>query len=363
MALMVSWQFDDLITTGPDPFPQSSSFNGDAIGASTFTIPTGSSGIDLEVNDDDLDFEDGDAGSQKLAADVTYNGVTYSAGDAVAVNYSYIVRPAGSTDPADEIQIYIVRVGGNAGDSTAIISDAQLLPGVTYDIVAQPEFADRPTASYDTLYVCLVEGTRIETPNGTKPVEALRIGDQLNTLDHGAQPIIWISRQEARFETPDDKGRPINIPSGGLGNGLPEHDLRVSPQHRILLRQLDGTEVLGPAKGLLGKGGVRVMRGVSRVVYYNFLLPRHGIIIANGAPVESFYPGAQAIKTLPETLKHDLFARYPALIQFPGTGYGKPARCLIKVRETRRLRSARLDSPGYRGCIRKVTAPGCQPMR
>ena len=52
-------------------------------------------------------------------------------------------------------------------------------------------------------------------------------------------------------------GRPIRIRAGTLGNGLPEADLIVSPQHRVLVRSgiartlFGADEVLVAAKQLL----------------------------------------------------------------------------------------------------------------
>lgn len=339
---MLSWQFDDLTTTGPDPFPQSSSHNGAAVGSSSFTIGASASGIVLGVTDNDTDFEDSDIGSQSLTSDTVYNGTTYSAGDHVGANYSYIIRPAGSTDPADDIQIWIVRIGGVSGDSVGIVSDARLVPGTTYDFVALPEFADSPTVAYSSVYVCVTADTMLLTQAGPRQAGTLATGDRLLTLDNGPQPILWVARQEARFTTRDDPGRPILFPPGVLGDDAPATHLRLSPQHRVLIRDAAGRQVLGPAKALVDLQGVRVMRGVASVTYCNFLLPGHEIILANGAPVESFYPGPQALRVLPVGLRRGLLALCPGLRSAPGAAYGPPARPLLTVGQTRRLlRSAR----------------------
>lgn len=337
MPTMVAWQFSDITTTGPDPFPQSSSFNGDAIGASTFTIGPSAGSILLDVTDNDTEFEDGDNASQALTSDTVFNGTTYTAGQHAGANYSYIVRPEGSVDPADEIQIWIVRLGGTSGESVAIVAESPLAKGVTYDFVAQPEWAGSPTVAYSSVFVCLAAGTRVATPSGEIPVQDLKLGDRLLTLDRGAQPVLWISHAVKRFEGRADPGRPVLIPPGAVCGQAPSQGLRVSPQHRLLLQDEDGRQVLAPAKAFVGLRGIRILRGIRQVSYYNFLLPRHEIILANGLPVESFYPGRQALRTLPHGQRQRLFGLFPALIQHPGTGFGAPARPLLAAGEARRL--------------------------
>ena len=58
--------------------------------------------------------------------------------------------------------------------------------------------------------------------------EKLAAGDMVVTMDHGPQPIRWIGSSKR----PDRQLAPILIRKGALGN---TRDLRVSPQHRMLL--------------------------------------------------------------------------------------------------------------------------------
>ena len=330
MPTIMSWQLDDITTTGPDPFPASSTFNGDAIGVSTFTIGAGSSSIDLSITDNDTTFENTDA-SQDFAVDTTFNGVTWAAGDDIVIDYSYIVRPAGSTDPADEIQIYVLKAGGNSGDHIGIVSDARLVPGVTYEIHAQPEFADKPSAEYSSLAVCLLAGTRIATPEGLRRIEELRPGDPVSTRDGGPVAVLEVIRQRLRFG-PGVEGahlKPFEIRAGAFGPGRPERALRLSPQHRVLLRDGTGEEGLVPVCRLAGQPGVRRMRGRRRADYVNLLLPAHHLIRAEGLPVESFYPGAQAMSVLNAMLRLRICARFPGVSAAPLRAYGPMARPLL----------------------------------
>jgi len=78
---------------------------------------------------------------------------------------------------------------------------------------------------------CFVAGTLIRTTNGDRRVEDLAPGDLVETLDHGPQPIRWIGRASV-----SGKGEhaPVLFRAGGVIGNL--NDLRVSPQHRIVIR-------------------------------------------------------------------------------------------------------------------------------
>ncbi|MFZ5963847.1 Hint domain-containing protein [Thalassococcus sp. BH17M4-6] len=148
--------------------------------------------------------------------------------------------------------------------------------------------------------VCFASGTRIATPGGPVPVEALRAGDAVTTLDHGAQPLIWVGRQRA-----DGAGQAVRIAAQALGPDCPARALTVSRQHRVLLRspivqRMTGTpEVLVPAWTLAAFPGVQVLGPAAPVTWHHLMLPRHAILLAEGAPAESFFPGAQALSALP----------------------------------------------------------------
>ena len=86
------------------------------------------------------------------------------------------------------------------------------------------------------------------------------------TKDDGYQPVRWIgTRQMSETDLEaHPKVRPIRIKAGALGQNMPERNLTVSPQHRILVnsklaRRLHGDdEMLVAAKHLLQVEGVDV---------------------------------------------------------------------------------------------------------
>jgi hypothetical protein len=97
-----------------------------------------------------------------------------------------------------------------------------------------------------------------------------------------------------------------------------DRDLRVSPQHRMLL---DGwkaellygeTEVLAAATHLVNDQSI--LREVcDRVEYFYILFDRHEIIFANGAPAESFMPGALGMDSLAAAARNEILTLFPEL--------------------------------------------------
>lgn len=80
---------------------------------------------------------------------------------------------------------------------------------------------------------------------------------------------------------------------GVLGNA---RALRLSPQHRVLWRHA-GQEVLVPAKAFVGQRGVRKLPA-GPVSYLHLLFADHQIIRAEGAAVETLFPGPVALDVL-----------------------------------------------------------------
>ena len=182
--------------------------------------------------------------------------------------------------------------------------------------------------------ICFAAGTHLHTPDGERAVENLKLGDLVTTLDDGPLPIIWIASTTYTWPGTDEAALPVRIARSALEPGRPTRDLIVSPQHRVLLqRDFGDPGILAPAKGLTGLPGIRVMRGKRQVRYYHILLQRHAIVLPEGLPSESFYPGPMALRMLsPENWLSLQAALGPSRVD-----YGPLARRTLKVSETRAL--------------------------
>lgn len=176
---------------------------------------------------------------------------------------------------------------------------------------------------------CFTPGTLIRTARGEVPVEDLRVGDRVETLDNGLQEIRWIGRVRV-----DGTGRfaPVVFRPGAIGNA---RELRVSPQHRVLVRGWQAElhfglpEMLVPARHLVD-GETVVQEAVDTVVYHHVMLARHEVIFSNGVPSESFFPGDQVLLGDRAT-RAELLALFPQLDM--AHAFAHTVRPIVKRRE------------------------------
>jgi autotransporter-associated beta strand protein len=132
---------------------------------------------------------------------------------------------------------------------------------------------------------CYCLGTRILTLHGEGAVEDLRIGDHVLTLSGSARPIKWIGCRHldlTRHRAPE-RATPIVIRANAFGDGMPRRDLRVSPDHALLV---DGALVL--ARLLVNGASVKRDDRYGDVTYYHIELETHDILLAEGLPAESY---------------------------------------------------------------------------
>lgn len=192
---------------------------------------------------------------------------------------------------------------------------------------------------------CFTTGTQIKTRDGEVPVETLRTGQMVLTRDAGFQPMRWLGEQHFGADVLRAKPHlaPIRIRSGALGQGLPEHDLIVSPQHRMLITHeaaslwFDTDEVLVAAKDLVGLEGVDVVFPEDGITYVHVLFDRHEIISGNGAWSESFQPGDQSLSGLDHAQRHEIAQIFPQTLGSTKTEVFAGARQSLAAHQARAL--------------------------
>lgn len=187
---------------------------------------------------------------------------------------------------------------------------------------------------------CFTVGTLIATPDGERPVEGLQVGDRVHTRDNGIQKIAWTGRRvldEATLRTMPEL-RPVQIRQGALGRGLPERDMLVSPNHRMLIISdlaefyFEQSEVLVAAKHLTRRKGIRVV-DVPEVTYVHVMFDRHEVVIADGAWSESFQPGSHSLNGVDKAQRAEIFALFPELQSLDGIESFGAARRSLKRHE------------------------------
>ena len=161
----------------------------------------------------------------------------------------------------------------NGGGLTRVLSDNGSLGTVA--------------SSVSAFTLCFAAGTEIASPCGSRVVEALAIGDRILTADGRAVAVKWIGRQtvSTRFG-PAERLMPVRFAAGSLRDGLPHSDLTVTADHGMLV---DG--VICHAGALVN--GTTITRVPlsemgERYTVYHIETEEHEIVLANGAPAETF---------------------------------------------------------------------------
>ncbi|MFD1327955.1 Hint domain-containing protein [Mycoplana ramosa] len=141
------------------------------------------------------------------------------------------------------------------------------------------------------------------TTAGEIAVEDLKPGDCVRTAAGQTLAIKWIGRQTFRRS-----GRswnrdivPIRIARHALEDRTPHTDLYVSAYHALLV---DG--VLIRAKDLINGTTIAPVlpEGRATIEYFHILLDRHDVVLAQGAPAETF---------LAEAGNHEMFSNFAEL--------------------------------------------------
>jgi hypothetical protein len=170
---------------------------------------------------------------------------------------------------------------------------ADWAPSVANDAFADGGVGSAATVSATDLQVlnvlgysllCFLPGTAIAVPGGETPVEKLRAGDLVRTADGRVEPVVWIGRGKA-LATRGQRGpaTPVIVQRGALGDGVPTRDLRVTKGHSLYL---DG--VLIPAEFLVNHRTILWDDRAQEVEVFHIELPNHAVLLANGAPAESY---------------------------------------------------------------------------
>ncbi len=168
--------------------------------------------------------------------------------------------------------------------------------------------------------VSFTRGTHITLASGEqRPIEDLKVGDRVLTRDDGVQQIRWISASTVRAV---GEFAPIKIRAGTLHN---EHDLIVSPDHRLFIYQRSDelgagqSELLVKARHLVNGLTVTVMDG-GFVDYFQLLFDSHQIIYAEGIAAETMLIDSRTKPVLPEDLSAAMGDVIPGHSDLPHAG-------------------------------------------
>jgi hypothetical protein len=224
-------------------------------------------------------FMDGGAGDDTFSG-ITNNSLKFIDGGG---GDDLVIVPADYDPDALSLTPGVEPTTGQAYDASYVTDTGYRLYFTNFDGTLQ--FND---GSVSLNVVCFAAGTLIMTPQGERPVESLRSGDLVVTVSgRGAvfKPVLWVGRREVDLDTHPRAAdvAPILVMPGALGEGMPHRPLRVSPDHAMLV-----DDVLVPARLLVDGEMIRATPAKGRVTYFHVELEAHDILLAEGAPSESY---------------------------------------------------------------------------
>lgn len=194
--------------------------------------------------------------------------------------------------------------------------------------------------------ICFTPGTRIATPMGEVAVENLRVGDKVFTRDNGIQEMRWIGQRDL---SPQEMAltqqfQPVVVRAGSLGQGMPERDLVLSPNHRLLLTGDQASLYFGETEVLCAAKHLTTMEGIDRIEtrsirYVHMMSDRHEVVLSNGAWTETFQPGDFSLKGVKDEQRAEIISLFPELEAIGATGGWPAARKVIKRHEAQLIRS------------------------
>lgn len=229
---------------------------------------------------------------------------------------------------------------GDSGFTFLFTADAS---GTGTDITVQP--------------ACYRRGTHIATPQGETPVETLRIGDEVLSISGAARTIRWIGRRtySREFTAGNRELLPVLIRAGALSDGVPQRDLWVSPNHALFI---DG--MLIPAWDLINGDSIVQDFAAGDVAYFHLEFDSHDIILAEGAPAESYVDDesrGQFDNAAEFTLLYPDAAREPALFCAPRVEEGE------ELESVRRRLAARAVALEVASSVAQLEAAPTVPPR
>jgi collagen type I/II/III/V/XI/XXIV/XXVII alpha len=185
------------------------------------------------------------------------------------------------------VQLPIAAVGAaslNGPDALVFGSLMQAGATVALSYTYVPTDGGSAVTSDPQVLACFAAGTRIATPQGDLPVDALVVGQTVACLHQGSAQVVWLGhrRVDCRRHPDPRKVWPVRVRANAFGEGQPRRDLLLSPDHAVYAEQ-----VLIPIKYLINRTTIS-QESVDRIEYFHIELASHDILFAEGLPAESF---------------------------------------------------------------------------
>ena len=256
--------------------------------------------VDIDDATGDNNLADND-NTQTWIAGETFDGQGYSAGSRVESEFAITVE-----DPdGNEYRLLAFNVNEGGGVSYATVEGLAFVGGVggfppiNTPLTVTGAF-EGPSDGYVDLAtpICFAAGGRVATPAGLRAVEDLCVGEDVLDIAGRVHRVeaLRINRFPAALLSQDARFRPYRIRAHAFGPGMPKKDVRLSPQHRVLLtgwraEMLFGEpQVLVPIKALANDATICQERAGRDITYVHIELKTHAVLSCEGLPAESYWP-------------------------------------------------------------------------
>ena len=222
--------------------------------------------------------------------------------------YTLASGNGGNTDFPNDIasSLYLTAVGVKAslGPASPAVNNgvtqgvdaASLLESAANDYQTNPGdvlviFASETSGGFSnvdnpffTATTCFAAGTHIATPAGEVAVERLEVGGEVLTQRGEARRIVWIGTGKVLAA----RGRrnaatPVIVRRGALADNVPNRDLHITKAHSLYI-----DDVLIPVEFLVNHRSIVWDDRAQEVSIYHIELETHDVLLANGAPAESY---------------------------------------------------------------------------
>lgn len=174
---------------------------------------------------------------------------------------------------------------------------------------------------FESAFSAFARGTLIQTVDGELAVEDLQPGDMITTTSGKAAKLIWIGSSSF---VPADAGRRmqlIRIMADSFGQGRPSSFITVGPAARVLhtphhLRGDAGSaNMLTPVRAFVDGVNVIEVAPPTPVRLFHICLSRHAAINVAGLKMETFHPGATAMRSVSHALREQFLGMFPQINQ------------------------------------------------
>lgn len=202
----------------------------------------------------------------------------------------------GQTAVGQDVMVQVTSSGGAAyspGGELPLVGttpNGVVVSGTAYNyLLTNTSYASSTVISINTTdpyTYCFLEGTCIETPEGSRPVESIKIGDTVLSADGRELTVRWMGHETVRNGIGASIHKaPIKVAAGAFGDGLPHQDLYVSNAHAFLL-----DDHLVVASALVNGETITAVpfsEMPAEFTYWHIEVEEHELIVANGVAAET----------------------------------------------------------------------------